>query len=467
MKKLYFSFFTAFLTLSGVAQITVVTAKVPQYIQGNSGTNNNRTPFWFWAELAGLTPGATYRFYPSVDTANASPTSNGAGNPYLINGVSKTFRRTINASLISSAGHDSLVADNTGGASGWFGLEPTGNGRFAPGTTVFPKLIFNDGAGGTVVSQRVTFNAYPVTVINYGTTSGNALQGTGIYDSAMVTIVPAKSFAALYDNTAYTGRPLALAVVESDTLNLKAVNSVVPFYRNLVDSMPQWWGTIIPNNNTNGVRGMFYYDFSGVALSVPQYSDFDGNWCSGAVTVSPSGGASQPIFLHSEFSLQGAATGPDTLQQGAGGTFTVTTNGGSPTFSWDFGDGSALGSGANPTHTYTATGTYTVNVSIQTPYCGLAVTHTVVVIPASTGIALNNSAAFSIMPNPSDGIFFINTKDASAKVLLVYNNMGQLVFETTLNGGTQVDLSKFGKGIYWLRLKDKAGVSAAQKVVLH
>ena len=69
MKKTLLSLFT----LSGLltqAQITVSTAKVPLYMQGESGTNNNRVPLYFWAELSGLTPNATYRYYTNMDTLN-------------------------------------------------------------------------------------------------------------------------------------------------------------------------------------------------------------------------------------------------------------------------------------------------------------------------------------------------------------------------------------------------------------
>jgi len=288
MKKIYISVLVTLFSISLSAQITLVNAIVPQYVQGNSGTNNNRTPFWFWAELSGLTPGATYNFYPALDSAGASPSSNGAGNPYLKNQIITTFRRSCNASLVRSAGHDSLVASSAGTAQGWFGVEPSGNGRFAPGKTVYPKLILNNGAGGTTVATRIDFPTYPVSVINYGTTSGNALQGSALYDSAIVSLVSPKSFAALYDNQAYTGRPISLAVVENDAMDLYGVTSIVNFYQNLVDTMPQRWGTIIPNDNVSGVRGLQYLDFpAALPINPPQYGDNDGNWSSYASTFTP------------------------------------------------------------------------------------------------------------------------------------------------------------------------------------
>ncbi len=463
MKKIYFSLFVL-MTLGAFAQITVTTAMVPQYIQGNSGTNNNRTPFWFWAELSGLTPGATYRFYSAVDSIGAAPTSNGAGNPYLINQVSKTFRRSTNASLIAVAGHDSLTADNTGGAKGWFGVEPSGNGRFTPGKIVFPKLVLNNGAGGTAVANRVDLSTYTVTVLNFGTTSGNALQGSALYDSAIVSLVAPKSFAALYDNNVYTGRPLSLAVVEDDAMYLRSIAAIANFYQNQVDSIPQRWGTIIPNANPNGVQGLQYFDFStAMPINPPQYTDNDGNWCSGALTVSPNNGTTG-LYLNSNFSLTGTAGGPDTLTTGSLGTFTVGTNGVSPAYTWDFGDGSATS--ANPTHTYTATGTYTVTVIIQTPYCGIVATHTVEVIAGTSGIKNTTPFNMSISPNPSNGVFMVNSFPGEKKVS-VLNSLGAVVHEFSTNDlSFVVNISTLPKGMYWLRVTHLNGCGAIQKILV-
>jgi len=468
MKKFYF-FVLALIATGASAQVTVTNAVVPQYTQGKTSTNNSRTPFWFWAELGGLTPGATYRVFAGLDTLNASATSNGAGNPYLINMLSSTFRRTTNATMANPLGHDSLTADVSGKAWAWFGVEPTANGRFTPGDTVYPKIMLNNGAGGIVVATRVFLTIYPIYVINYGTVSGNAAQGSALYDSAIVSLVPAKSFAALYDNTAYTGRPLSFAVVEDDGMDLFAVTSVANFYQNLVDTMPQRWGTIIPNANVNGVRGLQYFDFyNGAVISPPQYTDNDGNWCSGAITTNPANGGTA-VYLNSNFSLMGTVSAPDTLQEGAQGSFSVTTNGVSPGFSWDFGDGSALDTNQNAVYTYTASGTYTVTVTIQTPYCGIAYTHTVLVTPGTTGInAAQNSNYLQVSPNPGNGLFYVNTKSSESKMVRVLNALGEVVIEKNTNERSfSLDLGSCAPGMYWLRVSDAKGNSAVQKILNH
>jgi PKD repeat protein len=62
-------------------------------------------------------------------------------------------------------------------------------------------------------------------------------------------------------------------------------------------------------------------------------------------------------------------------------TFTATVTGGTNvTFSWDFGDDSAFGNGANVTHTYAAAGEYTVILTASNSFGSEQVPLQVVVI---------------------------------------------------------------------------------------
>jgi|GEM_PF-1141339 len=468
MKKFYALSLSAFLALPASAQIAVNTAIVPQYMQGVNGTNNNRTPMWFWADISGLTPGATYRYYTTVDTLNASPTSNGAGNPYLVNMLSSTFRRTTNASLTNSAGHDSLTANVSGNFSGWFGVEPTGNGRFTPGTVVYPKFMFNNGAGGTSVATRVLLSADPITVINYGTTPGAALEGSALYDSAASFAIAPKDFALLYDNTSGAGRPLSIAVVEDDGMDLFAVTSIANFYRTLVDTMPQRWGTIMPNANTNGVRLVEYRDFAnGGTLTFGQFSDNNGVWCSGTNTVDPSNG-STAVYLDENFSLFVTGTFPDTTYTLVPTSFSANSNGTGVMWSWDFGDGSPLDTNQNPQHTYTLPGTYTVTVIAQAPNCGVSYNDTIVVL-LGTDVKPNGAAAnaFSIAPNPGDGDFTLQLHGSGNKTVTVLNLLGEQVLETRSSGSTlRLDLNGQAKGVYLVRVRDENGRALTKKLVI-
>ncbi len=438
-------------------------AFVPQYVQGNNGTNNNRTPFWCWVELSGLTPGSTYRYYPSMDSLNASPTSNGAGNAYLVNGTSGTIRRTTNVSMTNPAGFDSLIATNAGTWAGWIGIEPTGNGRFTPGNTLYVKLMLNNGAGGTTVAHRLFVSGDNVMVINYGTTSQAPTEGTALYDS--LNAAP-KNFICLYDNVTATGRPISIAIVEDDEMDLHPVTSISGFYRNNVDTLPMHWGTIIPNALANGIRSIEERTFVG-ATGVDTVMDADGVWCSGINTVDMSGG-SAGTYLNSTFSLSSSASIPDTVWVNLSANFNATTNDTSATITWDFGDTTSTVTGASVTHTYTSGGLYSVTVIISNGGCSDTIWHNIVVM-LGTSTPRIIQLGYTIAPNPSNGMFNISATSSIEKEIEVYDVLGNLVYTQTFSGtNTAADLTALDKGVYFMRISEnvQGGKTATKRIVI-
>ncbi len=264
-----------------IAQITFTTT-LPKYIQGVNGTNNNRTPFVFWGTVSGLTPGATYRYFNQMDTVGSPITNSGAGNPYLINMGTATITRTTSPSMATPGSYEQFTASTTGEYSGWFMLESTGNIRFTPGKKLIPKLMLNDGAGGTTIATRVAAND-TTNVIDYGTglTNGSAIKDT--------TVAPAKTVVYLYDNLAGTGQPITSAIVEDDGLNLTAITSIANWYRTEVDGKPAKYGLIVPNNLPNGIRRVEFRDFN-TGNIISAIVDSDGIWNSGANTVNMTSG---------------------------------------------------------------------------------------------------------------------------------------------------------------------------------
>ncbi len=80
-----------------------------------------------------------------------------------------------------------------------------------------------------------------------------------------------------------------------------------------------------------------------------------------------------------------------------GGTFMfsdTTTNGIS--WTWDFGDGSPLGSGQNPSHTYSSSGTYTVCVTAYSSCDSVTVCNTIVVCLAPTAAFTSSQSAGTV-----------------------------------------------------------------------
>lgn len=438
-------------------------ALVPQYVQGNNGTNNNRTPFWCWVELNGLTAGATYHYYPAMDSLNASPTSNGAGNAYLVNAMSGTIRRTTNVSLTNSAGYDSLIATNAGTWAGWIGIEPTGNGRFTPGNTLYVKLIMNNGAGGTSVAYRLFLTSDNVMVINYGTTSQAPTEGTALYDS--LNAAP-KNFICLYDNVTASGRPVSIAIVEDDENDLYAVTSITGFYRNMVDTLPMHWGTIIPNSLPNGIRALEERTLVGGA-GVDTVMDSDGIWCSGVNTIDMSGG-NAGTYLNSTFSLSSSASIPDTVWINLSANFNATTNDTGATITWTFGDTTLPSTGASVTHTYTSSGIYSVTVIISNGGCSDTIWHNVVVM-LGTSTPRIIQLGYDISPNPSTGLFNIAAKSSIEKEIEVYDVLGNLAYTYTFTGtNATIDLSSLEKGVYFIRITEnvQGGKTATKRIVI-
>ncbi len=158
--------------------VPAITAEiVPQYIQGQDGSNNNRLPYAYWLTISNLMPNSTYRYINQAVVAGDDATTNGAGNIIFVN-LTGDFVRSTSPSFTTDGGYGSFATDASGSFSGWFITEATANSRFTPGNEVFMRLRLNDGnEGTTAVTYLTTTNS--ATVINFGT-ENDANQGTAI-----------------------------------------------------------------------------------------------------------------------------------------------------------------------------------------------------------------------------------------------------------------------------------------------
>ena len=73
---------------------------------------------------------------------------------------------------------------------------------------------------------------------------------------------------------------------------------------------------------------------------------------------------------------------------------------------------------------------------------------------ASTAASVTDvsKSVFSIYPNPSNGLIYIDLDVTKEYDVFVYNALGQLVLETAINNNANIDLSIFDKGIYTVKL---------------
>ena len=268
---------------------------VPQYMQGFSGTNNNRLPCPFRVTINNLNPNSTYRYFNTGITSADPATNNGAGVPIFTNVI--PWVRTTAVGLSTPGQFGEFDTDGSGSYTGWFILEPSGNARFTPGNDVFMRIMLNDGAGGNTVVNRVTTTS-SVKVINLVASAG-ANNGTGIRSVSNGAV---RDFIFLYDNDLGTGRPISGTFFESD--GTTGGTAYPTFYQSSVEGVAKAWGTLIPNTLPNGIRyAASYSRVSGNQLCT--FSDADGVWPTGSIsTVNPTGGSTAIVLSNTDVPMQ-------------------------------------------------------------------------------------------------------------------------------------------------------------------
>lgn len=221
---------------------TISEVVMPQFIQGASPTNNNRSPFAYAVTVTGLTPNATYRIVNQiVDPAVDAATVNGAGNG-IYAPLTGNFFRTTGGSVATTGNHIEVTADSTGAFTRWFITEPTGNARFDGTKLLAIQLNMNDGNNGTIFVTRLRATQ-TITVRNFGATANDL---TGLYPDQTYADFTPRNFVLAYDNVAGTGRPLAASFIEDDGVAFPAANFAA-YYSANVDGVNSRFGLAVPN----------------------------------------------------------------------------------------------------------------------------------------------------------------------------------------------------------------------------
>ena len=123
---------------------------------------------------------------------------------------------------------------------------------------------------------------------------------------------------------------------------------------------------------------------------------------------------------------------------------------------WDFGDGSASSSEANPTHTYSSGGVYNVCVTATNScdsysYCGAVNT----IALGSSSVDNNQVVTLKGYPNPVVDVLTITQLESLGLInskAVVMDLWGRVLFETPLgvvgNGDARLDMSSLSSGTY-------------------
>jgi hypothetical protein len=296
-----------------------LTALVPRYLEGNSGTGANRIPFAYLARLEGLLGSHFYRYFNQVVTSRDSASSNGAGS-CIFASPSGPFLRSTTPSLATSGSYGTLKTDSSGVYEGWFVTEPNGNSRFAPAGFVFMRICINDGGAGTTVFGRIT-TTDSVRVVKLGTASDDS-SGTGLRGDSSWN---PRSFVFVYDDDAGTGRPISGSFVENDGTTNSMAAGYASFYADFVDTVGGAFGLVVPNALPNGIRRVELRSrLGGAALT--SVSEVDGTWPGGANTVNPVGGTTPIVLTRGDLDrTTGVESGPGVLRR-----FMLSQNGPNP-----------------------------------------------------------------------------------------------------------------------------------------
>ena len=259
---------------------------MPNYIQGNNGSNNNRVPVAVPVDFFHLSPNTTYRYTNQLVDENDGPETAGAGNVIYAN--PEGFYRSTSPSLATEGGYGEFTTDEEGEASVWLINEPTANARFTPGNHVYLRVRINDGNEGTNVDQIFTSNSY-ATVLNFGT-ENDEYSGTAFYVKSEEAPM---NYALLYDSDSL--RPMYSTCIEATGVDYGNINQYADFYKEFVAGNDGWFGGILPNINEKGITHIIILDSD--IMPVREYTSENGLWNPNANTVNPTNGLDEPIFI--------------------------------------------------------------------------------------------------------------------------------------------------------------------------
>jgi hypothetical protein len=140
-------------------------------------------------------------------------------------------------------------------------------------------------------------------------------------------------------------------------------------------------------------------------------------------------------------------------------------------FNWQPSAGLSCTNCPNPKASPTITTTYTVTKT----QCKSVTTDVITISVSPTGInELNINNAFTLQPNPTNGVLRISTSldvtqtlnDKNVTIQLL-NSLGQILLSETVNDTThQLNLQNFAEGIYFVKVSYANGQSVIKKVVL-
>ena len=88
-------------------------------------------------------------------------------------------------------------------------------------------------------------------------------------------------------------------------------------------------------------------------------------------------------------------------------------------------------------------------------FANMSPTYNVVNSPPVSVPELKLSPDFNVYPNPANNVLTIELEGKEPATLFIYNYIGELVYQNTIDQKTQVDVSALSSGLYFLRINDR------------
>jgi len=147
-------------------------------------------------------------------------------------------------------------------------------------------------------------------------------------------------------------------------------------------------------------------------------------------------------------------------------SFSATVTGGTPpyvSFSWNFGDGSVLGSGNTPTHGYTAAGTFSVTVTVMDS-AGKTGTSSAQSVVVKAGLGVSTATAGPNPANTGQTVNFIVTTSGGIVPVTCTWNFGDSASGTGCS--TNHVYITAGNFTAMVTVKDSLGVAISESIVV-
>jgi hypothetical protein len=288
---------------------------VPQYINGrfSSGTCSYSafiTPSYARVTFTGLQPNSSYRFNVGAgNTMMSRPSSTGGGFNIHYNASTNTYDAAGGKSLNTDGEYSNFSTGSTETTRTiWINLLPTNSDAFDPTKIVYWQIALGDESGNLIDIMQLTQTSIPM--------DNNTTSTTSTLIGDLGSQLTTKNYVVLYDNTAGTGRPLGVALVQPYNTS---INFATNRYRFDIENVSGAWMTQVPNTLPTGVRRIEERDYRSGAVTYAVTSN-DGIW--NGINTNPlsygtPGGFSTPIYLKTPKVTVSKPAAGDTLCAGS------------------------------------------------------------------------------------------------------------------------------------------------------